>query len=151
MQKLKEFENSYYKGIIFDAFDFKDLSREDAIHLFDVKNSSSIRILYTHKNLPPGLIKVWTSNILHSYFSDESVNRHCNILRLIEKYNMLDWSVLKPISLTEVKQLVDVESTSNSDDIIKKTEVIQRFKKCFNSVKLNVLKLKTALFFENFF
>lgn len=67
------------KALILDDLNWSRISRETKIHLLYKEYNSQIRILYYVVNLPPGIIKVVTSNkstdLLSMFDDDKSIQR----------------------------------------------------------------------------
>lgn len=75
IQGLKDFHSSIQKGIIFDDLNLREMERETLIALFDVENSSDIRILYKSVKIPAETLRIFTTNRPQDYLKEEALNR----------------------------------------------------------------------------
>lgn len=62
-ESLSSLQENNYSCVIFDDMNMADLSIEEKIALFDLRNDSTIRILYGHVCLPRGLARVIVTNL----------------------------------------------------------------------------------------
>lgn len=87
---LRRFDSSSFDAIIFDDLDFTDMSRESIIHLIDVEEDRSIRVLYGTASIPALTSKIFTLNYIQSLLrnNDEAIARRlktCEISKPIYK------------------------------------------------------------------
>lgn len=61
-QDLKKLAHGDFKGIILDDLPVDEFQGEKALHLFDIENSGSQRILYRGMSIPVGMPRVFISN-----------------------------------------------------------------------------------------
>lgn len=67
---LKDFDQLYHVGILFDDMDFKEETDAQQKGLTDPNNPASIRILYQSVQIPAGIKRVFTANT-GNIFKDE--------------------------------------------------------------------------------
>lgn len=73
-----------HDGIVFDDMDFTDWPRQHQIHLVDMEETSSIRILYGTAEIPAGMPRVFTCNT-YPFREDPAVARRVRLLTLNER------------------------------------------------------------------
>ena len=61
-EKLKEFKKGFHKSIIFNAFDFNNISREEVIKYFDTEFDRDFRVTYGYITIPSQIKKIFTTN-----------------------------------------------------------------------------------------
>lgn len=78
LNSLKNLKDSN-QAVILDDLDWKDISREEKIHLLDKDYESIIRVLYGTVSLSPDLIKVVTSNnpsdLINLWDNNDAISR----------------------------------------------------------------------------
>jgi hypothetical protein len=75
IDQLKSFRPGYHKSIIFDDVDFKHWPRHSQIHLCDFDNPRAIHCRYATANIPSGIYKCFTSNVLPLDTTDQAIRR----------------------------------------------------------------------------
>lgn len=130
-QALKEFRGKFHSGIIFDDVDPNDFTREELIHMFDVENESSIRVLYGNVTIPAGVERVFTTNFPKNFTrNDKALERRIKPIRL----DSLDFKeqIVKGVTLESLIQpaissidseaaRVSGEESSKIDNVAKAT------------------------------
>lgn len=87
IDRLKDYADGDYDGIIFDDMSFKHLHREAQIHLVDVAFSRDIHCRYSTALIPKGTPRIITSNLPPNQIlmaEDEAINRRLQI-EIVEK------------------------------------------------------------------
>lgn len=62
IEKLKDFDQNIHESILYDDVDFSKMSREEVIRIIDNEFPRDIRYRYGFKTIPPGILKIITSN-----------------------------------------------------------------------------------------
>lgn len=84
LDRLKEFDETYHKSIIFDDMDFNHLPRQGQIHLVDYENPRDIHIRYNIVNIPAGVQKLFTANFM-PFTTDPAVARRTKMFNLFNQ------------------------------------------------------------------
>lgn len=84
LDRLKDFDPSFHRSIIFDDMSFVHLPRESQIAIVDRENHRDIHRRYGVTNIPAGLPKCFTANF-RPFIDDPAINRR---IRLIECVNI---------------------------------------------------------------
>lgn len=61
-EDLKHFDPVVHDGLIFDDFSFNSMKKEDIIHLFDLENSRTFDVKFSHARIPFKVERIFTSN-----------------------------------------------------------------------------------------
>lgn len=82
IDQLKSFRAGFHKSIIFDDIDVNHWPRHSQIHLTDFDNTRAIHCRYATANIPSGIFKCFTCNVLPLNTSDEAIRRRVKIYNI---------------------------------------------------------------------
>jgi hypothetical protein len=99
MEDLKKLHDTH-DGIIFDDMSFKHIPREVQIHIVDLQNDSTVRVLYGSKTIPRGMPRVFTSNV-SIFMNDPAIKRRIRFIEVREDLRLLE-------------EIVESDSSGNS-------------------------------------
>jgi hypothetical protein len=95
---LKGMALNHAVGLIFDDFNLGDFNREEIIHILDIENPSSIRILYGTADIPSHMAKIFTTNRIKQFdLNDEAIRRRIIPVEIKEKL----WETEETITVTK--------------------------------------------------
>lgn len=83
---LAKFNPDIHTGILFDDMSFTHIPRTCQIHLVDVDDPRSIRILYGTASIPRNTKKIFTTNNLREIFNleDEAIRRRVTVTEVVK-------------------------------------------------------------------
>nr|UOF82679.1 rep protein [Cressdnaviricota sp.] len=85
MDDLKDFKSGYHCSIVFDDMSFNHLDSVLQIPIVDRYDNRSIHCRYTVAQIPSGIQKIFTCNIIPFDMSLEQIRRRINLIDLFTK------------------------------------------------------------------
>lgn len=82
IDRLKDYEPTYHRSILFDDMDFSHIPRTAQIELVDRENPRDIHRRYGITNIPAGVPKCFTGNT-RMFLDDEAINRRIRVVNLV--------------------------------------------------------------------
>jgi len=85
MDDLKDFKSGYHASIVFDDMTFNHLDTVLQIPIVDRYDNRSIHCRYTVAQIPAGILKIFTCNVIPFDMSVEQIRRRINLIDLFNK------------------------------------------------------------------
>jgi len=82
IDRLKDYDPTYHRSIIFDDMDFNHFPRTAQIELVDRENPRDIHRRYGITNIPAGVPKCFTGNF-RPFMEDEAINRRIRLINIV--------------------------------------------------------------------
>jgi len=131
IDRLRDYDPSYHRSILFDDMDFNHLPRTAQIELVDRENPRDIHRRYGITNIPAGVPKCFTGNN-RMFIDDEAVNRRIRLINLVSLvyflfnslYNMLYGKSQNLIQHYRIPKAVQYKTSNNNYYIYQKDQIL---------------------------